>query len=476
VSAWRPRLPRSPRLRAAAQTLAARRAEAIATRQRRILDPWEADRLAAEQLGLGSAGETTTAAPSASPVGGATGNRTSEAARDAVRDAAGDPSTAPTAVPTAVPSAGIPGLPVPEPDVAATEGRRFGVPGVPVSRAHPFYIGFMGATGALVAYFLLGLLGKLSSVLTLVVIALFLALALDPVVRWLQGRGLGRGAAVGVVFLVVVALFVLFAWSVVPPLASEAADLTTKLPTWVQEIQESPTVQRLDAQFGIINTITQQIQARLASGETVLQLFGGVLGAGQAVISGAFSAFTVLVLTLYFTASLNTLREAIYNLVPASRRSRVRLIGDEIIRRMGGYTAGQVAVATINAMFTYVGLIILRIDYAVVLAITVGILGLIPLVGATLGAVVITTVALFHSWQYAVIVFAYYLIYQQIENYLIAPRIMSRTVQLPGFLAIVAALAGGALLGVLGALIAIPTAAAVMLVVQEVVIPRQARH
>jgi predicted PurR-regulated permease PerM len=329
---------------------------------------------------------------------------------------------------------------------------------------------------ALTAYFLLGLLGQLSSVLTLVVIALFLSLALDPVVRWLQGRGLGRGTSVFVVFLCVVALFALFVWSVVPPLVSEATDLTTQLPDWVEQVQNSPAVQRLDAQFGIINTITDQIQSRLASGETVLQLFGGVLGAGQAVISGAFSLFTVLVLTLYFTASLNTLREAAYKLVPASRRSRVRLIGDEIIRRMGGYTAGQVAVATINAMFTYVGLSILRIDYAVVLAITVGILGLIPLVGATLGAVVITVVALFHSWQYAVIVITYYVIYQQVENYVIAPRIMSRTVQLPGFLAVLAALAGGALLGVLGALIAIPIAAAVLLVVQEVVIPRQARH
>jgi predicted PurR-regulated permease PerM len=231
----------------------------------------------------------------------------------------------------------------------------------------------------------------------------------------------------------------------------------------------------LDQQFGILATVTDQLQTRLRSGETVLQLFGGVLGAGQAVVSGAFSVFTVLVLTLYFTASLNSLREAVYALVPASRRPRVRLLGDEIIRRIGGYTAGQITVASINAVFTYVLLLILGLPFALVLAITVGVLGLIPLVGATLGAVVVTVVALFVGWKYAVIVLAYYLVYQQIENYLIAPRIMSRTVKVPGFVAVIAALAGGTLLGVLGALIAIPIAAGVLLIVQEVLVPRQQR-
>ncbi len=361
---------------------------------------------------------------------------------------------------------------VPPIEAAPTPGQpRYGVPGLPVSRAHPFYIGFMGAVGVLVAWWLLGLLGRLTSVLTLVGIALFLALALDPAVRALTERGMRRGPAVGVVFTGVLGLFTAFGLSVVPPLVSEATDLSRTLPTWVEQFQNSALVARLDKQYGIIATVTDQLQTRLSNGETVLQLFGGVLGAGQAVISGAFSVFTVLVLTLYFTASLNTLREAVYSLVPTTRRARVRLLGDEIIRRIGGYTAGQVAVAAINALFTYIGLLVLGLPYALVLAITVGVLGLIPMIGATLGALVITTVALFHSWQYAVIVIIYYLIYQQIENYVIAPRIMARTVKVPGFLAVIAALAGAALLGVLGALIAIPIAASILLIVQEVVIP-----
>ncbi len=351
----------------------------------------------------------------------------------------------------------------------------FGLPGPPINHSHPFVIGFFGATGVLAAWFLLGLLGQLSSVLTLVVVALFLALALDPLVRALTGRGMRRGQAVSIVFIAVIGLFVAFGFAVVPPLVAEAGDLSRQLPAWVQSFQDAPWVQRLDEQFGVFTTMTEQLQTRLSSGETVLQLFGGVLGAGQAVISGAFSVFTVLVLTLYFTASLNALREAVYELVPASRRPRVQLLGDEIIRRIGGYIGGQITVASINGILTYVLLLILSLPFALVLAITVGILGLIPLVGATLGAVVVTVVALFVSWKYAIVVVVYYLVYQQIENYLIAPRIMSRTVKVPGFLTVIAALAGGTLLGVLGALIAIPIAAGVLLVIQEVLIPRQQR-
>ncbi len=362
----------------------------------------------------------------------------------------------------------------PEPG-SSREHPRYGRPGPPLNRFHPFLIGFQGAVGVLTAWFLLGLLGQLTGVLTLVVIAIFLALSLDPLVRALQRRGLRRSVSVSLVFLAVIALFAGFAISVVPNLVGQATELSSQLPQLITDLQRSPTVQRLDQQFGLINSLSTQVQSRLSSGDTVLQLFGGVLGAGQAVISGAFSTFIVLVLTLYFTASLNTLREAIYELVPASRRSRVRLLGDEIIRRIGGYTAGQIAVASINATCTYILLLILGLPFAVVLSLSVGVLGLIPLVGATIGAALVTVVALFDSWQYAVVVMIYYLVYQQLENYLIAPRIMSRTVKVPGFLAVIAALAGATLLGVLGALIAIPIAAGILLIVQEVVIPRQRR-
>jgi predicted PurR-regulated permease PerM len=353
---------------------------------------------------------------------------------------------------------------------------RFGLPGLPVNRAHPFYIGFAGAAGAMTAIWLLGLLGQLSSVLTLIVVALFLALGLEPVVAGLERRGLPRGLAVGLVFVGVIAVFAGVVSAVVPAVVTQVGELTKAAPGLVQEFQNSTLVRSLDRRYGLISSITDQIQQRLKNGETVLQLFGGVYGAGAAVVSGAFSTFTVLVLTLYFTASLRTMTEAAYRLVPASRRPRVTLLANEIIRRIGGYIAGQVAVASINGMFTFVGLVSLQLPYALVLAITVALFGLIPLVGATIGAVLIVLVGLFHSWQYAVIIAVYYLVYQQVENYVIAPRIMARTVSVPGAVAVVAALAGGTLLGALGALIAIPVAAGILLIMQEVLIPRQAKH
>jgi predicted PurR-regulated permease PerM len=375
--------------------------------------------------------------------------------------------------------------PVPEPPAvdessadkpAGTDSEAdFGRPGPPINRQSPFYIGFVGAIGVLLAYNLLHLIASLSSVLTLVGVAAFLAIGLDPLVRILQRRGLGRGAAVAVVFIGVLAVFAGFIAAVVPTVVSQAGELTNSLPDTIDNLRKSSMISNLDRDYGIITNASDQLRKKLSDGGTVMSLFGGILGAGRAVLSGFVSTFTVLVLTLYFLASLHTIAEAGYRMVPASRRPRVRALGDEIIRRIGGYVAGQVAVATINAVCTFILLTILGVPYSLVLSITVGILGIIPLVGATLGAVIVVLVGLFQSWQVGAVIAVYYLIYQQVENYVIAPRIMSRTVSVPGAVALIAALAGAALLGVLGALIAIPIAAAILLILQEVAIPRQDR-
>jgi len=186
------------------------------------------------------------------------------------------------------------------------------------------------------------------------------------------------------------------------------------------------------------------------------------------------SVFTVLVLTLYFLSSLPTIKRAAYAMVPASRRPRVAILAEEIMRRVGSYAIGQVLVATINACCSYLMMKIVGIPYAAVLAVVVGLLGLIPMVGATLGALVVALVALFGDPVRALIALTYFLVYQQIENYLISPRIMQRTVSVPGAVTIIAAMVGGALAGVLGALLAIPTAAGLLLLYEEVLVPRQA--
>jgi predicted PurR-regulated permease PerM len=365
------------------------------------------------------------------------------------------------------------------PAPAAAASTPFGAPGRPINRAHPFYVGFVGALGVLVAYGLVRLLGQLSSIITLLVVSLFLALGLDPLVRWLQSRGAPRAAAVGVVFLGLIAVFTGFISTVIPPVVAQATELVSQLPHYVLDVQaaieRSETLTRVNQEYQVTERIQAELQKRLASGETVTALFGGIFGAGKALVSGIFSAFTVLVLTLYFLASLRGMQAAGYRLVPASRRDRVQLLGDEVTRRIGGYVIGQLTLASVNAVAVFIVLLILGIPYAAVLAFTVGVLGIIPLVGATIGGIVVVVVALFTSVSDAIVLGIYYLAYQQFENYVLAPRVMARTVSVPGAVALVAALAGGSLLGILGALIAIPIAAGILLIVQEVMMPQQDR-
>jgi predicted PurR-regulated permease PerM len=351
---------------------------------------------------------------------------------------------------------------------------KFGRPGRAFSREHPFYIGFVGALGVLTAYALVQLVGQLGQVITLLVVSLFLALGLEPVVDWLQRHGVPRGGAIALVFAGVVAVVAGFAAAVVPVIVTQAGELIADVPHLIDEVQRSRWFIDLDGRYNVVGRVTTEVQ-KFFSGDRMTALAGGVFGAGKAVVSGVFSTLTVLVLTLYFLASLRHIKSAAYHLVPRSRRLRVQLLGDEISRRIGGYVIGQITIASINAVCSYIMMLIVGLPYALVLAATVGILGLIPLVGATLGAIIVVVVALFSSVTDAVIVGVYYIAYQQFENYVIAPRVLQRTVAVPGAVAIVAALAGGSLFGILGALIAIPIAAGILLVTQEVLMPRQDR-
>lgn len=358
-------------------------------------------------------------------------------------------------------------------EAAAEAAAALGRPGRPLNRQSPFFVGFVGAIGVLFAWGLLHVVTQLSSVLLLIVVALFLALGLDPVVQWLQSRGLKRGYAAGVVFLAVILVFVGIIALVVPPVVNEAGQLVDQAPDFVDNLLKNRTLRDLDQQYGIITTAQEELRKRATDQSLWTSVFGGVLGAGKAVVGGLFSAFTVLVLTLYFTASLPSVKASVYRMVPRSRRQRVSFLSEEISRRVGGYFLGQIAVATLNGIFSFIMMSVVGIPYAAVLAVSVGILGLIPMVGATLGAVLVVIVALFQSGTAALIVAIYYVVYQQVENYVVSPRIMQRTVAVPGAVTVVAALAGGTLLGVVGALMAIPVAAGLLLLYQEVLLPRQ---
>lgn len=394
------------------------------------------------------------------------GERVLEAEAAAVEAAAGAVRGAAAAVQTA--AATGPGAPT-----SNGPGEGFGTPGRPLNRQSPFFVGFVGALGVLVAYGLVHAVTMITSVLTLLSASLFLALGLDPIVQWMQARGLKRGVAVSIVLVLVVGAFAGVVALVVPPVVAEASQLTAQAPDLVNNLLANETLSRLNDRYGVVTTVQNELAKRVHDQNLWTTLFGGVFGAGKAVATGFFSAFTVLVLTLYFLASLPKVKAAAYRMVPRSRRQRVTFLSEEITRRVGGYFIGQLAVATINGFFSFLMMSILGIPYAAVLAVAVGLLGLIPMVGATIGALVVLLVAVFSSTNAAIVVAVYYAVYQQLENYLIAPRVMRRTVSVPGAVTVVAALVGGSLLGVLGALMAIPFAAGLLLLYQEVLLPRQ---
>lgn len=203
-------------------------------------------------------------------------------------------------------------------------------------------------------------------------------------------------------------------------------------------------------------------------------MFGGLLGAGRLVANAVFSVIVTSVLTLYFLATLPSIKETIYRLAPASRRPRSRYLADEMFQRIGGYLNGMFLVVTTAGTCGFIFMMIVGLrSYALALAVMVALFAFIPLVGASLSMILVALVALSTLGPWAALAtIVYFLIYQQFEAYVIQPRVMRRQVNVPGALVIVAALAGGTLLGIVGALMAIPTAAALLLLYREVLIPR----
>ncbi|MCD4526226.1 AI-2E family transporter [Nocardioides sp. cx-173] len=346
----------------------------------------------------------------------------------------------------------------------------YGTQGAPFERRSPFYLGFFGALGALLAYFLWSAIMGIGSTLILIVVSLFLAAGLNPSVEALERRGLRRSWAVTAVITAFLAAVALFVVAIVPVITDQVTAITKSAPEWLEQLQKNRQIQKLDDEYDIIS----KIQDYVANGDFVSGIFGGVLGVGLKILGALFNAFIILVLTLYFLSSLEKTKQAFYRLAPASRRSRVALLGDQIIRNVGGYVSGAFIVALCAGISTLVFLFIVGLgQYAVALAFVVALLDVIPMIGATLGAVVVTAIATATDIKTGIFCAIFFLIYQQVENYLIYPRVMSKSVDLPGAVIVIAALIGAGLLGVVGALLAIPTAAAIMLILREVVVRRQ---
>lgn len=333
----------------------------------------------------------------------------------------------------------------------------------------PFRIGFVGTLGVLLAYGLAQALIAAQSVVILVVVALFIALGLDPLVRRLMRVGLKRGLAILLVLLGVLVVLALVLYATIPVFIAQVGNLIDAAPGILQETLRNPQVNALNERYQVIS----KAQEFVSSGSLLQGAFGGLLGAASAVLGAVFSGFTLLILALYFLVSLPQIRNAIVHLSPASRRARAGYLTDQVFLRISAYISGTFVVALIAGVLSYIFLLIVGLgEFALALAVLVAVLDIIPLIGATLGAIVVVIIGFTQSPTVGIACLIFYALYQQFENYVVQPRVFKRAVDVPGALVVIAALVGGSLLGITGALLAVPVAAVALLILREVAQPR----
>jgi predicted PurR-regulated permease PerM len=348
----------------------------------------------------------------------------------------------------------------------------FGTAGKPVNTSHPFYFGFMVTIGALLALTMLQALASASAVFILIIISLFLAAGLNPAVMFFQNRGLNRGASVGAVMASVLLFVAAFIAIAVPPLIDQGNQLLDNAPALIKDLNNNAFINDLNNKYGVIDSLQTKIDSLIKDGQFAITAFGGVIGVGKAVVSGLVSTITILVLTLYFLASLPQVINIGLKFVPATRRDRVSKLTNAIVGRIGSFVGGQAIIAALAAIFILIMGLIIGMPYPGPLAMVVLICGFIPLVGHFIGMSIVTVVSLTDSLTTAAVALGAYIVYVQIENYVITPRIMRKSLAIPGLVTIIAALLGASLLGLVGGLLAVPIAAAVLLILDEVVFPR----
>ena len=344
---------------------------------------------------------------------------------------------------------------------------------IPLARVQPFTFGLVGTLGVLVALLIGSVVGQLATVLIYIGVALFLALGLDPVVSFIE-RKLPRPAAVTIVVVAVLAAFAGIVLAVIPVLVQQVAGLIDDAPRLIKEFTASTWYHDVTSQYG--DTFDKAIRGAvsfLQDPNNLTQIGGGILAVGAGIAGGATGVTIVLILTLYFMASLRSMKKAAARFVPAYRRPRFSELLEDVSGAVGRYVIGQASLALINGILSLIFLSIIGAPMPALLALIAFMGSLIPLVGTLSGAIINSVICLFASPLTALVSIIYYLVYMQIEAYVLSPRIMSKAVAVPGAMVVIAAVGGGALGGILGALVAIPVAASLIIIIQKVVFPAQ---
>lgn len=340
-----------------------------------------------------------------------------------------------------------------------------------------FRVGLIGTLGVGLGLLIMTSVVTLSTIITYIGAALFLALGLDPAVSWLEKKKFPRWAAILTVLVALLGILTGVVFAVVPIIVDQVATLSKRIPQLVTAVNTSTFTDDIQKQFpGLdVTEITKTVTDYLGTNLTTIT--STVIQSGIAIVGGLFGGLIILILTLYFTASLNSIKRATYQLVPASKRERFADLSEQITKAVGRYVVGQAALAAVNGVLSFIFLSIIGAPFPALLAFIAFLFSLVPLVGTITGSVIIVLTCLIpeigSSPLTALVAGIYYLIYMQVEAYVLSPNIMNRAVSVPGAVVVIAALAGGSLLGILGALIAIPVAASILMIIKQVVIPKQ---
>jgi len=318
------------------------------------------------------------------------------------------------------------------------------------------------ACGVLAALYLLYLIRE---VIGLVLIAVFFALAIAPAVNWLDDRKVPRWVAILLVYLGVLAGIFGIGLLVVPPIVNGVDDLSQDLPGYIDDLRQNETFRDYDDKYDITQKLNEQA-------EELPTRLGDAAGTLRDVTVGVFDRFvqlfSILVIAFLLLMDGPKILQFAYRQMPDEREGRLREVASDISDAISGYVFGNFVISVLAGSVTYLTLTILDVPFAVPLAVLFGFFDMIPLIGATLGGIVVGIVVAFTDFPTALIIWAVVLlVYQQVENNLIQPVIYGRTVQIHPLVVIIAVLIGAALLGVLGVLIAIPAAAAIQSVVRD---------
>lgn len=338
----------------------------------------------------------------------------------------------------------------------------------------PFALGFLITLGGLTAFALGMAITDLVTIWIYVAFALFAALGLDPIVRRLERGRIPRAWGIVIVYGVFAILMLGVLWLIIPTVVEQVSQFVRDLPTMVRDFQSTELYAWIDERFGAqASDLLAQIQHFLSDPSNIATIGGGVLQMGATIATTISGIIIIIVLSLYFLASLDQIKQAFYRLWPARTRAFVGEMTEEITGSVGAYLGGMVILAFFNSLMTFILFTILDLPFPLLLAVVAFCITIIPLVGTVLFWVIGTVVALFASPVGGLIFAIAYLIYMQVEAYVLTPKVMNKAISIPGSLVVIGAMVGGTLMGLLGALVAIPVTASILLIIKKVFIPRQ---